>query len=94
MTMRFTLKDFLLFTVFFLSLSYDTPSPLFAGDEKTHKQLNVLFIAIDDLNDLEVSERSSYGVGLRLAFGQTTIRLETANGEEGPEWFLMVGNPW
>ena len=50
--------------------------------------------AADDLNDISASERSSYGVALRFILGEAAIRLEAANGEEGPEWFFIVGNPW
>ena len=40
------------------------------------------------------TSRSSYGVALRLIMDQLMIRLETATGEEGQEWFLTAGNPW
>ncbi len=50
--------------------------------------------AADDLDDIGVAERTSYGLALRFTLGETTIRLETADGDEGSEWVFIVGNPW
>ena len=67
------------------------------GDEDSRFQTALFHergVAADDLEDINDTEKSSYGVALRLIFGEVTIRLEAANGEEGSEWFLIFGNPW
>jgi arylsulfatase A-like enzyme len=43
--------NLLFLTVFMLIMTYHSPSALFAQDKQVNNQPNVLFIAIDDLND-------------------------------------------
>ncbi len=49
---------------------------------------------VDDLNDLNDTRVDSFGAALRFAINDLTLRLESANGDEGAEWFLIVGHPW
>lgn len=48
----------------------------------------------DELADITTNTRNSYGAGTRVLFEKLIIRLDVANGDEGSEWSLMVGNPW
>lgn len=48
----------------------------------------------DDLGNLSQQTADSSGVALRLQLKDLYVRLETANGDEGAEWFFTIGNPW
>ncbi|MCG8335357.1 MAG: hypothetical protein MJE63_12605 [Proteobacteria bacterium] len=50
--------------------------------------------AADKTEDLDKEYLASYGAGFRISKGKLTFRLEGANGDEGPEWFLIAGKPW
>jgi hypothetical protein len=50
--------------------------------------------AADHTRDIEKNYQASYGLALRMMLGKLMVRLEAANGDEGPEWFLIAGNPW
>ena len=61
--------------------------------------LQIAFFAetgsVSDTGDrLWETSRSSYGTALRLMFGQLTVRLEAATGDEGQEWHMTIGDPW
>ncbi len=50
--------------------------------------------AVDKTEDLDKEYLDSYGAAFRISSGKLTFRLEGANGDEGPEWFLIAGKPW
>ncbi len=50
--------------------------------------------AADETTELEKNYQASYGAAVRITLDNLTIRLEGANGDEGPEWFLIAGKPW
>ncbi|MBT7892650.1 MAG: hypothetical protein HN580_26815 [Deltaproteobacteria bacterium] len=74
-------------------LRYDIPFKTFITQFQTaifHEQGS----ATDNLSELGDVTRSSSGLAVRLSLDELTVRLETANGDEGQEWFLTFGNPW
>jgi hypothetical protein len=48
----------------------------------------------DKLSEISTNTRTSYGGGIRFIIDKLIVRLDSANGDEGGEWSLMVGNPW